>query len=63
MSHAGILTDIRRIGPNSDRDISAVCSACGTTLLAQLNSTAQPDSDKLLTELEMVFEKHLTQSS
>jgi hypothetical protein len=55
------LSDVRQIGPNSERDISGVCSACGVVLIARLDDgdPEQPTPERLRAELEKVFERHL----
>ena len=41
------LIDVRQIGPDSERDISARCSACGVVLIARLdNREVQPGGAK-----------------
>lgn len=54
-----LLIDVRQIGPDKERDISGVCSACGATLLARLrNDVEKPTPERLHSELEAVFERH-----
>jgi len=53
------LSDVRQIGPNRERDISGVCSACGATLLARLDSAEKPTPTLLQTKLEKVFQRHV----
>ena len=59
MSKSCALTDVRQIGPGSERQISGVCSACGTTLLARLNDKDEPNRDQLEARLKKVFDDHL----
>jgi hypothetical protein len=53
------LTDIRQIGPNSERDISGRCSACGVVLIARLNNWEDPEPELLRDKLEKLFARHL----
>ena len=53
------LTDIRQIGPNSERDISGRCSACGVVLIAQLDNREGAESELLRNKLEELFARHL----
>jgi CheY-like chemotaxis protein len=56
------LIDVRQIGPDKERDVSGVCSACGATVLARLrNSAEKPTSGSLRAELEAVFERHVAE--
>jgi hypothetical protein len=54
------LKDIRQIGPKRDRNISGICSACGTALLAWLqdSETAKPS---LPDRLDVVFKAHVAE--
>ena len=54
------LKDIRQIGPKRDRNISGICSACGTALLAWLEDSeaAQPS---LPDRLDAVFKAHVAE--
>jgi hypothetical protein len=56
-----LLSDVRQIGPISERDISGVCSACGVTLLARLDDyeAEKPTPVRLRAMLERVFERHV----
>ncbi len=53
------LTDIRQIGPNSERHISGICSSCGTVLLNCVNSPKVPTRKQLEDALLDVFHRHL----
>ncbi|HUK24853.1 MAG TPA: hypothetical protein VLV49_09760 [Terriglobales bacterium] len=55
------LGDIRQIGRDSERDISGICSACGTTLLARVDSRRIPARAQLQETLQAVFQKHVAQ--
>jgi hypothetical protein len=56
------LIDVRQVGPDKERDISGVCSACGVVLLARLRVDAEkPTSERLHVELETAFERHLAE--
>jgi hypothetical protein len=55
------LTDIRQIGPKGERDISGVCSSCGTILLARLDISESATPANLREKLETVFKIHLTE--
>jgi len=55
------LSDVRQIGPNRERDISGVCSACGATLLAWLDNGENVTPRLLRAKLEQVFERHVTE--
>jgi hypothetical protein len=55
------LDDIRQIGPNSERDISGVCSGCGTTLLARLDSKGIPTREQLEDALQALFSRHVSE--
>lgn len=59
MSKLCTLTDVRQIGPGSERKISGVCSACGTTLLARLDDKDELNKDQLEARLKKVFADHL----
>jgi hypothetical protein len=41
------LLDIRQIGPDSEKDISGKCSACGDYLLAGLEESEKPNPERL----------------
>jgi hypothetical protein len=53
------LTDVRQIGPNSERDISGRCSACGVVLIARLDNWENANPDLLRNKLENLFARHL----
>lgn len=56
------LVDVRQIGPQSEREISGVCSFCGDMLLACLSDIdAEPTLVRLRAELETVFLRHVAQ--
>jgi len=62
MDRRPFLIDVRQTGPDKERDISGVCSACGTILLARLpNDTEKPTLERLHTELGSVFERHVAE--
>lgn len=48
------LRDIRQIGPKRDRNISGICSACGTALLAWLEDS-EAAKPSLPEKLDAVF--------
>jgi hypothetical protein len=54
------LIDVRQIGPNSERDISGRCSACGAVLIARLDYWE--NADHLRSKLEKLFERHVTET-
>jgi hypothetical protein len=54
------LIDVRQIGPNSERDISGRCSACGVVLIARLNH--RENADLLRNKLQKLFERHVSES-
>ncbi len=53
------LTDVRQIGPNSERDISGRCSACGVVLIARLDNWEAAKPELLRGKLEKLFARHL----
>jgi hypothetical protein len=53
------LTDVRQIGPNSERDISGRCSACGVVLIARLDQREDAEPELLRNKLEELFARHL----
>jgi len=53
-----ILTDVRHIGPDRDRNISGTCSACGVTLLAWLKQSEESEP-VLERRLETLFRQHV----
>jgi hypothetical protein len=53
------LTDVRQIGPNSERDISGRCSACGVVLIARLDNREDATPELLRDKLEKLFARHL----
>jgi hypothetical protein len=55
------LIDVRQIGPNSERDISGRCSACGVILIARLDHGENPAPGLLRNKLDKLFERHLTE--
>jgi len=62
MDRRPFLIDVRQTGPDKERDISGVCIACGTILLARLRNDAEkPKSERLHAELETVFERHVSE--
>jgi hypothetical protein len=52
------LRDIRQIGPDSERDISGICSECGTALLARVDTKMIPSRSRLEEALRSVFIRH-----
>jgi len=52
------LRDIRQIGPDSERDISGICSVCGTALLARVDMKTIPSRSRLEGALQGVFNRH-----
>jgi len=62
MGSRPFLIDVRRTGPDKERDISGVCFACGTILLARLRNDAErPTPERLNAELGTVFERHVAE--
>jgi len=55
------LEDVRQIGPGSERDISGVCTYCGTTLLARIDSKAVPARAQLEDALQRLFDRHVAE--
>jgi len=55
------LIDVRQIGPNSERDISGRCSACGVILIARLEHWDNAAPDLLRKKLDRLFERHLAE--
>jgi hypothetical protein len=53
------LTDVRQIGPNSERDISGRCSACGVVPITRLDIWQDAKADRLRDKLEKLFARHL----
>jgi hypothetical protein len=53
------LLDIRQIGPDSEKDISGKCSACGDYLLAGLDESEKPNPERLRKALEETFVRHI----
>jgi len=56
------LIDVRQIGPDSERDISGVCSACGAVLFAALGDDEVPNPQRLQAKLERTLEKHVAEA-
>jgi hypothetical protein len=56
-----ILSDIRQLGPKRQRDISGVCSACKSILLARLDETEWATPTTLRAKLEKVLERHVAE--
>jgi len=54
------LKDIRQIGPKRDRNISGICSACGTALLAWLEDS-EAAKPSLPDRLDAVFKAHVAE--
>jgi hypothetical protein len=57
------LIDVRQIGPNSQRDISGRCSACGVVLLARLDNLEAATPKLLRAKLEKLFARHLSDTT
>jgi CheY-like chemotaxis protein len=56
------LRDVRQIGPDKERDVSGVCSACGAILFARLRyGVEKPTPERLNSELGAVFERHVSE--
>jgi hypothetical protein len=55
------LIDVRQIGPNSERDISGRCSACGVILIARLDHWENAAPELLRKKLDKSFERHLAE--
>jgi hypothetical protein len=55
------LIDVRQIGPNSERDISGRCSACGVILIARLDHWENAAPELLRKKLDKLFERHLAE--
>jgi len=56
-----ILSDIRQLGPKRQRDISGVCSACKSILLARLDENEWATPAALRAKLEKVLERHVAE--
>jgi hypothetical protein len=56
------LIDVRQIGPNSERDISGRCSACGVVLIARLNIWEDATEEQLRDKLEKQFARHVAET-
>jgi CheY-like chemotaxis protein len=62
MGSQPVLRDVRQIGPDKERDVSGVCSACGATVLARLrNDVVKPSPERLHSELDAIFERHVSE--
>ena len=57
------LIDVRQIGPDSERDISARCSACGVVLIARLDNRGSSNLEALRSKLEKLFARNLTETA
>jgi len=55
------LIDVRQIGPNSERDISGRCSACGVILIARLDHWENAAPELLRNKLDKLFARHLAE--
>jgi hypothetical protein len=55
------LIDVRQIGPESERDISGRCSACGVFLIARLDKAEKTTPELLRDRLDKLFNRHLTE--
>jgi hypothetical protein len=54
------LKDMRHIGPESEKNISGVCSACGVTLLAWLEES-DPCGPALVNRIQELFKLHVAE--
>jgi hypothetical protein len=54
------LRDVRQIGPKRDRNISGICSACGTALLAWLRDSEAAEPS-LPDRLDAIFKAHVAE--
>jgi CheY-like chemotaxis protein len=62
MGSRPFLRDVRQIGPDKERDLSGVCSACGAILFARLrHGVEKPTPERLNSELAAVFERHISE--
>jgi hypothetical protein len=57
------LIDVRQIGPDSKRDISGRCSACGVVLIARLNHLEDALPELLRKKLDKLFERHVAETA
>jgi hypothetical protein len=62
VDHNPRLIDVRQIGPNSERDISGRCSACGVVLIARLDNWEDKNSQQLRERLEGAFARHVSET-
>ncbi len=56
------LIDVRQIGPQSERDISGRCSACGVVLIARLDKSEEIKPEMLRDKLDKLFNRHLSEN-
>lgn len=56
------LIDVRQIGPQSERDISGRCSACGVVLIARLDKSEEIKPELLRGKLDKLFNRHLSET-
>jgi len=56
------LIDVRQIGPQSERDISGRCSACGVVLIARLDKSEEIKPEMLRGKLDKLFTRHLSEN-
>ena len=61
MSRLPSLVDVRQLGPEGERHLSGVCSACGLILLTRVGPAEAMDTASLRAKLERSFEKHVTE--
>jgi hypothetical protein len=52
------LIDVRQIGPDSERDISGRCFACGVVLIARLDNRESSNLEALRSKLEKLFARN-----
>ena len=62
MDRSPRLIDVRQIGPNSERDISGRCSACGVVLIARLDHWESAAPQPLRNKLDKLFERHVAET-
>jgi hypothetical protein len=63
MDRSPRLVDVRQIGPDSKRDISGRCSACGVVLIARLNHLEDALPELLRKKLDKLFERHVAETT
>jgi hypothetical protein len=58
LSDKPFLTGIHQHGPDRERAIFGLCSACGYTLIARLDEGVESSPELLRIKLDKVFEQH-----